>query len=193
MKPEKESEHLLEHSYDGVQEYDNPLPGWWVWIFWVTILYAVLYVANVPFIGQGKGRIAAYTREMKAWEAQKASQASHDPLAGATDADLVAALNDPAVRALGKQTFEGTCAVCHAADGGGGIGPNLTDEYWLHGAHPTQILHTVSTGVLEKGMPAWSQTLKPEVVRAAAVHVLSLKGTHPAAPKAPQGDHVEVD
>src|SRR5689334_22356502 len=168
----------LEHSYDGVQEYDNPLPRWWIWIFVATIVYAVLYVINVPVIGQGKGRIADYEREMKAWHARQAAEAGKDPLATATDETLLAALNDPAVRALGKTTFQTNCFACHGADGGGGIGPNLTDDYWLHGARPTQVLHTVSTGVVEKGMPAWSLTMKPEQVRAAAVHVLSLHGTH---------------
>ena len=178
----------LEHSYDGVQEYDNPLPRWWVWIFVATIGWSVLYLLNVPFIGQGRGRLADYEREMTAWRAQKAAEASKDPLATATDATLLAALDDKDVRALGKSTFTANCFACHGADGGGGIGPNLTDEYWLHGAHPTQILHTVSTGVVEKGMPAWSQTMKPEQVRAVAVHVLSLQGTHPTTPKAPQGE-----
>lgn len=182
---------VLEHSYDGVQEYDNPLPRWWVWIFLATIVYSLLYVLDVPIVGRGKGRIADYEREMKAWHARQAAEASKDPLATATDASLRAALDDKAVRGMGKSTFEANCFACHGPDGGGGIGPNLTDEYWLHGARPTQVLHTVSAGVLEKGMPAWSQTLKPEQVRAVAVHVLALRGTHPATPKAPQGEKVE--
>ena len=187
----QEDNQPLEHSYDGVQEYDNPLPRWWVWLFWATIVYAVLYVLNVPGIGQGRGRIADYEREMTAYRARQAAEASKDPLANVTDESLLAALNDKDVRALGRTTFQANCFACHGADGGGGIGPNLTDDYWLHGARPTQVLHTVSTGVLEKGMPAWSQTMKPEQVRAVAVHVLSLHGTHPATPKAPQGEKVE--
>lgn len=189
MKDEKTEP--LEHSYDGVQEYDNPLPGWWVWIFVATIAWSVLYVIDVPVLGRGKGRIADYEREMKAWHARQAAEASRNPLANATDESLRAALDDSDVRALGKTTFAANCFACHGADGGGGIGPNLTDEYWLHGARPTEVLHTVSNGVVEKGMPAWSQTMKPEQVRAVAVHVLSLEGTHPATPKAPQGVKVE--
>ena len=83
--------------------------------------------------------------------------------------------------------FTANCVPCHRADAGGVIGPNLTDDFWIHGGKPTQILHTISTGVLDKGMPAWAATLKPEDLPAVAAYVMSLHGTHPAAPKEPQG------
>jgi cytochrome c oxidase cbb3-type subunit 3 len=191
MKRDPQQEHLLDHNYDGIQEYDNPLPKWWVYLFYATILFSVLYWFNVPGVGTGKGRIANYERELALARAQAAEQAAKNPMAHDTDASLQAATADPAVLALGKEVFVGTCAACHRADGGGNIGPNLTDDYWLHGGKPTEILHTVTVGVLEKGMPAWGQTLPAARVRAAAVYVLTLRSTHPANPKPPQGVEVQ--
>ena len=191
MNRDPQQEHLLDHNYDGIQEYDNPLPKWWVYIFYATIVFSVLYWFNVPGIGSGKGRIANYQHELDQARAEQDAFAAKHPLPQDTDATLMAAMHDPSVMALGKETFVGTCAVCHKPDGGGNIGPNLTDEYWLHGGKPTEILHTVTVGVLEKGMPAWGQTLPPTKVRAAAVYVLSLRGTHPESPKAPQGTKLE--
>ena len=89
--------------------------------------------------------------------------------------------------ALCKETFITTCAPCHVADGGGLIGPNLTDEYWIQGGSPMQVMHTVNNGVLDKGMPAWNAVLKPDQVAGVVAYVMSLQGTTPAAPKAPQG------
>ncbi len=191
MTRDPRQEKLLEHNYDGIQEYDNPLPRWWVWIFYATILFAVLYWFNVPGIGTGKGRVANYEAEMAKAKAQQEALAAKNPIAVDTDQSLMAATHDPGVMALGKEVFTSTCAVCHRPDGGGNIGPNLTDDFWLHGGKPAEVLHTVTMGVLEKGMPAWSQTLPPAKVRAAAVYVLSMHDSHPKDPKAPQGIKVE--
>jgi cytochrome c oxidase cbb3-type subunit 3 len=97
------------------------------------------------------------------------------------------AAHDPVIVALGHEVFVGTCSACHREDGGGNIGPNLTDAYWIHGGRPTEVLHTVTTGVVDKGMPAWGDMLPAAKVRAAAVYVLTLRGTHPLHPKPPQG------
>jgi cytochrome c oxidase cbb3-type subunit 3 len=191
MNRDPQQEQLLDHNYDGIQEYDNPLPKWWVYIFYATIVFSVLYWFNVPGIGSGKGRVANYEQEMEKARAQQAQLAAKNPVVQDTDATLMASMHDPAVMALGKEVFVGTCAVCHRPDGGGNIGPNLTDEYWIHGGKPTEILNTVTTGVLEKGMPAWGQTLPPEKVRAAAIYVLSMQGSHPESPKAAQGTKLE--
>jgi cytochrome c oxidase cbb3-type subunit 3 len=191
MTTEPTDENVLEHNYDGIQEYDNPLPKWWVWLFYITIAYSVLYWFNVPGIGIGKGRVAAYEADLAKARAQQEALAAQNPLTHETDATLMAAMHDPATLAAGKALFTGTCFTCHAADGGGGIGPNLTDAYWIHGGTPTEILKTINAGVLDKGMPAWGQTLKPEQVRAAAVYVLTLRGTQPAKPKDPQGTKLE--
>jgi len=184
MKPEREQDRLLDHEYDGIREYDNPLPRWWIATFYVTIIFAVLYLLNLPGIGIGKGRIAAYEADMA--EAA-ALAAAHDPLRGITADTILTAERTPAIVAAGKLTFTSTCAPCHAADGGGIIGPNLTDDYWLHGGSPLELLQTVNAGVLEKGMPPWGKSLKREQLIAVVAYVMTLRGTTPAKPKAPQG------
>jgi cytochrome c oxidase cbb3-type subunit 3 len=180
-----ETDRILEHDYDGIQEYDNPMPGWWIYLFWGTVAFAVLYWLNVPGIGTGKGRIAAYEADLARAQAKYGAPAA--PAAVLGEADLRAAAQDPTKLALGQTTFTTNCAACHGPDGGGVIGPNLTDDYWLHGGAPTSVLRTVQNGVLDKGMPAWGAVLKPEQVEAVVAYVLTLRGTRPANPKAPQG------
>jgi cytochrome c oxidase cbb3-type subunit 3 len=179
-------DQLLDHDYDGIHEYDNPMPRWWLLIFYATILYAVLYFLNVvPGLGSGKGRIADYEKAVAEADARRAATAP--PAVTVTDSMLVAATHDPAQLAKGKEVFGTTCAPCHVADGGGLVGPNLTDRYWIHGGKPLQIYHTISTGVPDKGMPAWGLTLPQDQVVALAAYVITLRGTHPANPKEPQG------
>jgi cytochrome c oxidase cbb3-type subunit 3 len=176
-------DRLLDHAYDGIQEYDNPMPRWWVWIFWATIAFSVLYFFDVGGIGVGKGRLADYRRDMAEF------RAAHPQGGGALSATQLAALaKDPTALALGRTTFATNCAACHAPDGGGIIGPNLTDDYWLHGGTLPEIQHTVTDGVLAKGMPAWGKLLKPDQLTAVVAYVSTLPGTHPAKPKPPQGD-----
>lgn len=172
----------MQHEYDGIREYDNPMPRWWLLSFAGTIVFSVIYIFNVGPIGSGKGRIADY-------EAEVAANALAHPVAvvAITDEALLAEAKNAAVVAEGKKVYSTSCASCHGPDGGGLIGPNLTDEYWLHGGKPSQIYKTVTEGVLAKGMPPWEKMLKPEQVRAVVAYVTSLAGTHPANPKAPQG------
>jgi cytochrome c oxidase cbb3-type subunit 3 len=179
-----EQDQLLDHQYDGIQEYDNPMPRWWVYIFWATIVFSILYFMNLPGIGSGKGRIANYERDLAA------ARAAHPAPVAAAD------LTDESLRGMtkvaseveeGHAVFLTNCVPCHRPDGGGSIGPNHPDAYFLHGGRPTEVLRTVHDGVLAKGMPAWGQVLKPDQVTAVAVYVLTLKGTHPPDPKGPEG------
>lgn len=174
--------HLIDHNYDGIQEYDNPLPRWWVYLFYATIVFAVLYALNVPGIGIGKGRLANYQAEVAAWKA-----AHPEPTGGATPEQLTALASDQTALGAGKQVFATNCIPCHRADGGGNIGPNLTDTFWIHGGTLPEIYKTITDGVLAKGMPNWGKLLKPDQVTAVAVYVASLKGTNPPNPKAPEG------
>jgi len=176
--------NLIEYNYDGIQEYDNPLPRWWVYLFYATIVFAVLYLLNVPGIGVGKGRIANYEADVAAW------RAAHPQDAAASPEQLAALAADPSAIAAGKQVFTTNCASCHRADAGGMIGPNLTDEFWIHGGTLAEINKTITEGVLAKGMPNWGKLLKPDQVNAVTVYVASLKGTNPANPKAPEGQPV---
>jgi len=189
MPNEDKPDHLLEHSYDGIQEFDNPMPRWWVYLFWATIIFSILYWINVPGFGIGKGRIADYDRAMAAAAAADAKRKAAEP-AGASGEQLAAMTKDQSVLALGKQAFGQNCAACHRADGGGQIGPNLTDDYWLHGGALEQIHKTIADGVLEKGMPPWGKVLKPNQLDAVVAYVYTLRGTNPPNPKAPQGDPV---
>lgn len=192
MSPQDAREpQLLDHEYDGIQEYDNPMPGWWVYLFWATILFAILYWLNIPGVGTGKGRIANYESEMARAKAAQEELAAKMPRMEITDASLVAMSQDPGKMALAKALWTNNCFACHRADGGGQIGPNLTDEYWIHGGRPTDIYRVVNEGVLDKGMPVWGKTLKPDEVAALSAYVLTLIGTHPENPKEPQGTKVE--
>jgi len=183
MTTPRDDDRLLEHEYDGIQEFDNPMPKWWLYLFWVTIAWSVLYWFNVPGIGIGKGQIADYDASMAGARAARPTP----PPGGPGGMRLTAMSRDPKSLAAGKALFASYCAACHGAEGGGVIGPNLTDDAWIHGGAPEAVYHTVEAGVLAKGMPAWGQSLNPRQVSEVVAYVLSLRGTHPANPKAPEG------
>jgi cytochrome c oxidase cbb3-type subunit 3 len=173
------------HSVDGIEEYDNALPLWWLYTIYGAVAFATVYwwifhtakVADLP--------VEAYQAELdRAAEAEeKSGKAS--PV---TPESLLAAAQDPTTVSRGKQIFAQTCAQCHRADGGGLVGPNLTDDFWLHGAAPDKIWQTVSKGVPDKGMPAWKPQLGSGRVQAVTAYVLTLKSTNVPGGKAPQGD-----
>lgn len=176
-------DRLLDHEYDGIKEYDNPMPRWWLWIFYASIIFVPLYyVLPAPF-GEGPGAVAAYEADVARHLASRPPSAE----VTLTDDQREAQASDPAVLADGKTVFAANCAACHRADGGGLIGPNLTDTVWLHGGNPAAIHKTIVDGVLEKGMPGWGRLLRPAQVDAVTAYVISLKGTNPPSPKAPEG------
>ncbi len=177
---------LLNHTYDGIQEYDNPMPRWWLLTFAATIIFSVIYLFNIGPVGNGEGRIADYEADMAAY-----AKAHPAPTGGDMSSDqLLALVKDEEAMEEGKEAYTAYCASCHAPDGGGLIGPNLADAYWLHGGTIADIYKTVTIGVLEKGMPPWGKTLKPEQLSAVVAYVSTLQGTTPANPKAPQGTPV---
>ena len=182
MAKQTEKDRLLEHSYDGIQEYDNPMPAWWVLTFWGTIVFSVLYVLNVGGMGTNGGRIVAYEREMAA------ARAAHPAPSGPTSPDkLLALTKDRHEVDEGKAVFMKNCVACHGPDGGGLIGPNLTDNAWIHGGKIEEINATITNGVLAKGMPPWGKMLPAKSVDEVTAYVWSLQGTKPAKPKAPEG------
>ncbi len=180
---DNDKERLLDHSYDGIQEYDNPLPTWWKLIFYATILVVPLYMWDPLGIGVGPGREVAYQQDLAAFAA------AHPQNTGPTlsDEQFVALSKDPAKVGEGKALFTTTCVACHRPDGGGLIGPNLTDDFWIHGGKPTDIHKTITEGVLAKGMPNWGKMLKPEQVDVLTAFVISIHGSNPVNPKAPDG------
>jgi len=176
---------LLDHEYDGIHEYDNPLPRWWLWIFYASIVYSILYWFNVPGIGVGAGRLASYEADVAGAQARATALAAEAP--GMTEDALLALTREDEARDRGRTTFGQMCVSCHGPDGGGVIGPNLTDDAWIHGGKPMEIHRTVTEGVLEKGMPAWGRMLTPDDLNAVVAYVITLRGTTPASPKAPEG------
>lgn len=179
----KDEDRLLEHSYDGIQEYDNPMPRWWVWGFYATVIFAVAYYFLPAPFGEGPGKVARYEAEVAAFKS-----AQPEPVGpGVSDEQLLGLVADASQIAAGKVVYDANCQACHRPDGGGLIGPNLTDNAWIHGGSPVQIHTTIAQGVLAKGMPAWERLLKPEQINAVTAYVISLKGTNPKDAKAPEG------
>lgn len=180
----KPQDQLLDHSYDGIQEFDNPLPRWWVWLFYLTIAWALVYA---PYYATKKGASPEedYEADMKAWAEL------HPTVELAGREEMMKIVKDPAQVAAGKAIFDTRCMACHAADGGGLVGPNLTDSFWLHGGQPDEIARVIHDGVPAKGMIAWKAQLSLKEIYAATAYVWSLHGTTPAKPKAPQGEKVE--
>lgn len=173
---------LLAHEYDGIRELDNKLPRWWVWLFNLSILFAVGYMVFYHVLGRGKLMAAQYADEMRLGNEIKAKATKEFE-------DRMGALQpstDPVVIAEGKQTFGTLCAPCHRADGGGLVGPNLCDNYWIHGSNFVDNLRTIWNGVPSKGMVTWKTTLKPSTVYAAASYIYTLRGTNPKNPKPPE-------
>jgi cytochrome c oxidase cbb3-type subunit 3 len=183
----KEKDILLDHDYDGIGELDNPLPPWWVALFWITIIFAVIYWGYYHTFDKGPGQEEMYATEMEAAEAAVANYLNEQ--GEVVDENSVVMLTDASALARGKEIFESKCVACHLADGGGNnIGPNLTDNYWIHGGSIKDIFSTIKYGVVEKGMLAWETQLGPADMQKVSSYVKSLVGTTPANPKAPQGE-----
>jgi len=170
---------LLDHEVDGIRELDNKLPRWWVWLFYLTIGFAGLYLVYYHVLGSGNMMTAEYQAEMKIGNAIKgASMARFESGIDALDPS-----KDPYVISQGQQTFANLCAPCHRADGGGLVGPNLTDDYWIHGPKFADNVRTIWNGVPEKGMITWKTTLNPQQIHAVASYIHTLRGTKPKKPK----------
>lgn len=183
-----EEEHtiLLHHDYDGIKELDNVLPPWWINLFYITILFSVVYMVRYH-IFDGEDQKTEFETEMA--EAKIAVEEYKKTAKDLIDANTVTLLTDAGDLANGKKIFETNCAACHRPDGGGSIGPNLTDEYWILGGGIKNVFHTITEGGRDgKGMVAWKGTLKPSEIQLVASYLLSLKGTNPKDPKAPEGE-----
>ena len=183
---EKEGEIMFDHEYDGIRELDNSLPPWWVWMFYASIFFAVVYLGYYHVLGYGLSSSEEYAYEMeRAEEAVKAALAGQANLVDETN---VVALADEMELSLGQSIYELNCSVCHGKAGEGLVGPNFADEYWLHGGSIQDIFKVIKYGVPEKGMIAWKSQLKPVEMQRVASYILTFQGTNPPNPKAPQGD-----
>lgn len=183
---EENEEIILDHNYDGIRELDNVLPPWWVYLFYVTIAFAAIYLVRFEIMGDDD-QFTEYNKAMAVAkrEVEKFKASSPDTF----DISTVTQLTDDADLNRGKAVFGLNCASCHAPDGGGGIGPNLTDKHWLLGGGFKNAFNTIYNGGRDgKGMVAWGKILKPQDIQKVASYVLSLQGTTPAKPKDPQGE-----
>ncbi|MGE5944328.1 MAG: cbb3-type cytochrome c oxidase N-terminal domain-containing protein [Flavobacteriales bacterium] len=183
---EEEGEIILDHNYDGIRELDNNLPPWWLYGFYISIIFGFIYMLRYH-VFNGANQYNELETEIA--EAKSAIEAYKKTAKDLVDANTVTLLTDAADLSAGKAIFETTCVACHMADGGGGIGPNLTDQYWILGGEIKSVFHTISEGGRSgKGMVAWKTQLKPAEIAQVASYVLSFQGTTPANPKEPEGD-----
>ncbi len=183
---ESEQEIVLDHNYDGIRELDNKLPPWWTSLFYITIVFAVVYFVYYE-VFDGPTQIDEYETEVAIADKEIAEFKKNNK--DLIDAETVELLTEPSDLAAGKAVFTANCVACHKDDGGGGIGPNLTDDYWILGGGIKNVFHTISEGGRAgKGMIPWKTDLKPSEIAQVASYVLSLHGTKPAEPKAPEGE-----
>ncbi|UOQ96483.1 c-type cytochrome [Hymenobacter sp. 5317J-9] len=176
-------DELLDHDYDGIREFDNDLPPWWKYGFYATIVFAIGYVTYYHVLKTGQLQGAEYAAEMQQ-AALLIAATPDDP----NQVTTYTALTAPAELSSGKSLFTTNCAPCHGASGEGKVGPNLTDEYWLHGGEVNHVYKTIKYGVNGKGMVAWKGKLSGKQILQVASYVLSLQGTKPANAKPPQGE-----
>lgn len=177
---------LLDHNYDGIQELDHVLPRWWLWLFYSTIVFAAWY-AGYYMSGNGptpQQELAVAMQEIAALK----PVVTPTEKAGENES-LLAALKDPTKLKMGSEVYAGKCFACHGDKGQGVVGPNLTDDYWIHGKGTLKdVVEVVAAGIPEKGMPPWGTVLTSDELRNVVAFVHSLHGSNPAGAKTAQGD-----
>ncbi len=183
---ETESELILDHNYDGIRELDNDLPPWWLYGFYASIIFAAVYLLRYHVFSADNQYAELETAYAEAKvELEEYKKTAKDLV----DINSVTLLTDAGDLSKGKSIFELNCVACHMADGGGGIGPNLTDDHWILGGGIKNVFHTISEGGRDgKGMIAWKQSLKPSEMAQVASYLLTFQGTTPANPKEAEGD-----
>lgn len=186
---EKEKDIQLDHDYDGIKELDNQLPPWWVAMFYITIAFGVVYMGYYHVLGKGNLQIAQYEAEME--QAEEAVAAFVSRQADQVNENNVTLLTEDAPLQAGKDIFVGKCAACHGPAGEGGVGPNLTDQYWIHGGAIGDVFRTIKYGVIEKGMIPWKDQLRAREMQEVASYIMTLQGTNPPNGKEPQGELYE--
>lgn len=186
---EKKQDVVLDHDYDGIQEYDNQLPKWWLWAFYLTVIFGFFYWLTFHVYRWQPGSEEAYEQALAVHQDNLAKAIASQPKV--QDSDIVALMKNEAVMNEAKGVFMANCLACHGAQAQGIIGPNLTDKYWIHGGHPSEIYQTIMDGVPAKGMLTWKGILTEDQIKGLTAYILTLKGTNPAGAKPPQGDPFE--
>lgn len=185
----EEKDLVIDHEYDGITELDNPVPAWFNGMFYASLAFAVVYLCVYHVFGWGATQDEEYTREMA--RAEQARQEWLAQTANNIDENTVTLDVRPETVAAGMAIFTQNCAACHGGMGEGGIGPNLTDEYWLHGGEVQDVFRVIKYGVLDKGMVPWEQSLTPAQIAEVSNYIVSLRGSNPPNGKEPQGEKVE--
>ena len=180
------------HTYDGIREYDNPMPGWWVWLFWASIAFAPVYMLGIDVFGFIDTYGEDFAQEGARLDEVREVYAATGP-AFKTDAGALREYaDDPAYASAGAATFTAICAACHGENGQGTIGPNLTDEFWIHGADVEQLWTSIGEGFPLLGMPPMKDQLGEEERAQVLAYVVSLQGTDPPDAKARQGEPAQI-
>lgn len=185
---ENEKSILLDHTYDGIQELNNPLPSWWILTFYLGIIFAFFYF----ILYQVMGAPTLKDEFQKEWASIQVLQENFNKLNGKfEEVKYLAIIKNDGVK-KGQVIFENNCIPCHKEKGLGDIGPNLTDEYWLWAkGTPETIFPVVFNGVPQNGMPTWSASLTNDEIYEVVSYVQTLHNTHQPGGKAPQGNKVE--
>jgi len=180
---EQESEIKLDHDFDGIEELNNPLPPWWSMGFVITLIIATFYIIWFWVMGKDS-QYEEYEREVAAYNAMVEKYKKEHNI---VDENTVTVLTDEKALAEGQEIYLKNCAACHGADGGGGIGPNLTDEYWIYGCDVKSVFKTIKDGT-NKGMPPWKSLGAEKIQKVASYILVKLSENKPANPKGPEGE-----
>lgn len=180
---EKLKDQIRDHSFDGIQEYDNQLPKWWLWTFVLTVVFSFIYWINYHTYEWQPNQeeelnmaMAAHKENFKSKEGEISNEA------------ILKLVQDQEALTSATQSYMANCMACHAMGGGGMIGPNLTDKYWIHGGQPVDIYKTILKGVPAKGMVPWEGILSSKQIKALTAYIISLEGSNPANAKGPEGE-----
>jgi cytochrome c oxidase cbb3-type subunit 3 len=183
---ENEEDIMMDHDYDGIKELDNNLPPWWIYGFYFTIIFAVVYLFHFHVTHTGKLQLAEYNEQIE--QGKRDVEAYRKKAANLVDENNATVLTDGGSLSAGKATFSTNCAACHGEKGEGGVGPNLTDDYWIHQGDIKDIFKTIKYGYAEKGMKSWEQDLGARQIHEVASYIKSLRGTNPANAKEKEGE-----
>lgn len=186
---EKEETIMFKHSYDGIHELDNHLPPWWLYLFYGTVVFSIVYMINYHVLESAPLSTEEYNIEVA--EAQKQIEAYQKTVAANLNETNVTMVKDDASINSGKDLFVKNCATCHGQVGEGGTGPNLTDAYWIHGGTINDVFKTVKYGVPKQGMIAWQKKLTAKDMQNVSSYIITLQGTNPPNAKEPQGEKMK--
>jgi len=186
---EDEKDIMIKDSHDGIIELDNPTPPWFMYLFYSTILFGVIYLINYHVIQDGNIQETEYKTDMAKAEKERVNYLKK--FAKSINENNVVLATSKKDLLEGSNIYKTNCVACHGNLGQGGVGPNLTDRFWIHGADIKNLFKTITNGVPEKGMIAWNKTINPLQIQQVASYILTLQGTNPPGAKEPQGIEIK--